>query len=66
MIDAAGLKGERVGGAMVSTKHAGFVINAGGASYEDVVALMREIRRRVYEREGVLLEPEVKLMGPGL
>ncbi len=66
MIDAAGLKGERVGGAMVSTKHAGFVINAGSASYEDVVALMREIRRRVYEREGVLLEPEVKLMGPGL
>lgn len=66
MIDAAGLKGERVGGAMVSTKHAGFVINAGGASYEDVVALMREIRRRVYEREGVLLEPEVKLIGPGL
>ena len=42
------------------------MINAGGASYEDVVALMREIRRRVYEREGVLLEPEVKLMGPGL
>lgn len=66
MIDAAGLKGLRVGGAMVSNKHAGFVVNAGGASYNDVVTLMREIRRRVYENEGVLLEPEVKLIGPGL
>ncbi len=66
LIDAAGLKGFSVGGAMVSTKHAGFVINAGGATYSDVVELMREVRRRVYETSGVLLEPEVKLIGPGL
>ena len=66
MIDAAGLKGFSVGGAMVSTKHAGFVVNAGGATYSDVVELMREVRRRVYEATGVTLEPEVKLIGPGL
>ena len=66
MIDAAGLKGFSIGGAMVSPKHAGFVVNTGGATYGDVVALMREIRRRVYEREGVWLEPEVKLIGEGL
>lgn len=63
MIDAAGLKGFSVGGAMVSTKHAGFVINAGGATFDDVLSLMREIRRRVFEREGVWLEPEVKIIG---
>lgn len=66
LIDEAGLKGLRVGGAMVSTKHAGFVVNAGGATYSDVIELMREVRRRVYEFSGVLLEPEVKIIGPGL
>ncbi len=64
MIDAAGLKGFSVGGAMVSEKHAGFIVNAGGATCADVLALMREVRRRVYEREGVLLEPEIKLAPP--
>lgn len=66
LIDEAGLKGLSVGGAMVSTKHAGFVVNAGGATYSDVIELMREVRRRVYEFSGVLLEPEVKIIGPGL
>lgn len=66
LIDEAGLKGLRVGGAMVSTKHAGFVVNAGGATYSDVIELMREVRRRVCEFSGVLLEPEVKIIGPGL
>ena len=66
LIDQAGLKGLSVGGAMVSTKHAGFVVNAGGATYSDVIELMREVRRRVYEFSGVLLEPEVKIIGPGL
>ena len=65
MIDAAGLKGLAVGGAMVSPKHAGFIVNTGGATCRDVVELMREVRRRVFEREGVLLEPEVKLVGQG-
>lgn len=66
LIDEAGLKGLRVGGAMVSAKHAGFVVNAGGATYTDVIELMREVRRRVCEFSGVLLEPEVKIIGPGL
>lgn len=66
LIDQAGLKGLSVGGAMVSTKHAGFVVNAGGATYSDVIELMREVRRRVYEFSGVLLEAEVKIIGPGL
>ena len=66
LIDEAGLKGLRVGGAMVSAKHAGFVVNAGGATYSDVIELMREVRRRVCEFSGVLLEPEVKIIGPGL
>lgn len=66
LIDEAGLKGLRVGGAMVSTKHAGFVVNAGGATYSDVIELMREVRRRVCEFSGILLEPEVKIIGPGL
>ena len=66
LIDQAGLKGLSVGGAMVSTKHAGFVVNAGGATYSNVIELMREVRRRVYEFSGVLLEPEVKIIGPGL
>lgn len=66
LIDQAGLKGLSVGGAMVSTKHAGFVVNAGGATYSDVIELMREVRRRVCEFSGVLLEPEVKIIGPGL
>ena len=64
MIDAAGLKGFAVGGAMVSTKHAGFIVNAGGATYDDVRELIEEVRRRVLSREGVLLEPEIKIIAP--
>ena len=64
MIDAAGLKGLAVGGAMVSTKHAGFVVNNGGATYSDVVALIAEIQKRVFESTGVRLEPEVKIIEP--
>ena len=64
MIDRCGLKGISVGGAMVSTKHAGFVVNTGGATYADVTALIREIQKRVFEAEGVMLEPEVKIIEP--
>ena len=64
MIDRCGLKGLSVGGAMVSTKHAGFVVNTGGATYADVTALIREIQKRVFEAEGVMLEPEVKIIEP--
>lgn len=62
LIDQCGLKGLTVGGAQVSEKHAGFVINRGGASCADVVELIAEIRRRVLDRTGVQLEPEVKII----
>ncbi|MBQ3103612.1 MAG: UDP-N-acetylmuramate dehydrogenase [Oscillospiraceae bacterium] len=60
LIDQAGLKGFRVGGAEVSEKHAGFVINRGGATCSDVLALMDHVRSVIYEKNGVELEPEVK------
>ena len=63
LIEAAGGKGARVGGAMVSPKHAGIFINVGGATATDVAALVRQIRRRVYEEFHILLEPEVKPVG---
>ena len=66
LIDEAGLKGYRVGGAMVSEKHAGFVINAGGATAEDVLAVMRHIRSEVYKNSGTMLEPEVRLINCSL
>ena len=62
LIEQAGLKGFSVGGARVSEKHAGFVINRGGATCADVRALIGEVQRRVQERAGVLLEPEVKFV----
>ncbi len=62
LIDQAGLKGERVGGAQVSPKHAGFVVNAGGATARDVRELIAIVQRRVYETSGVRLEPEVRIL----
>lgn len=62
LIEQCGLKGLRVGGAQVSEKHAGFIVNTGGASCADVLALIEQVRRTVYERTGVTLEPEVKLV----
>lgn len=62
MIDQAGCKGLRVGGAGVSEKHAGFVVNLGGATAKDVRELMTQVQRRVYDRFGVELEPEVRLL----
>lgn len=63
LIEAAGLKGYRVGGAQVSTMHAGFVVNAGGATARDVQALMDDVRRIVFEQSGVALEAEVRVIG---
>ncbi len=63
LIDQCGLKGMTVGGAQVSEKHAGFVINKGGATCSDVLALMDQVRQRVFDATGVVLEPEVKLLG---
>ena len=61
LIDRCGLKGRRVGGAQVSEKHAGFVVNTGDATAADVLALIAEVQRRVHETTGVQLEPEVRL-----
>lgn len=61
LIDAAGLKGTGVGQAAVSEKHAGFVVNLGGATAADVVATMELVQKRVLEHSGVLLEPEVRI-----
>jgi UDP-N-acetylenolpyruvoylglucosamine reductase len=63
LLEAAGCRGLRIGGARFSDKHANFVENAGGATTADILALMAEGRRRVHERFGVLLEPEVQVLG---
>jgi UDP-N-acetylmuramate dehydrogenase len=63
LIEAVDGKGARIGGAMVPLKHAGIFINAGGATAADVTALIRDIRRRVFERFGILLETEVRPVG---
>jgi UDP-N-acetylmuramate dehydrogenase len=63
LIDAAGLKGMRIGGAQISPKHANFIVNLGGASADDVLALMAEMRKRVFERFGIELEPEIRVIG---
>ena len=66
LIDQAGLKGTRVGGAAVSEKHAGFVVNLGGATAEDVKRLIALIQERVYRSSGILLEPEIRILGGAL
>ena len=63
LIEQAGLKGLTVGGAQVSMKHAGFVVNAGGATAQDVLKLIKEVQRLVYEHSGIMLEPEVRIVG---
>lgn len=63
LLDRAGCKGMRVGGAEISTVHANFIVNTGGATAADVLALMDQCRRAVHDRFGVALEPEVKLLG---
>lgn len=62
LIEQSGLKGYKVGGAEVSEKHSGFVINTGGATCEDVLAVMRHVREKVYADSGIMLEPEVRLI----
>ena len=63
LIEDAGCKGLTVGGARVSEKHAGFVINIGDATAKDVLDLIHEVQRRVLEQSGVMLEPEIKMTG---
>lgn len=63
LIEQAGLKGLRVGGASVSTKHAGFIVNDRNAVCADVLALIAEVQEKVYAHSGVRLEPEVRIIG---
>ncbi|MEE8826210.1 MAG: UDP-N-acetylmuramate dehydrogenase [Eubacteriales bacterium] len=63
LIMDAGLRGYRVGGAQVSEKHCGFVVNRGGATAADVLQLIRDVQARVYAQSGVRLEPEVRFLG---
>lgn len=63
LIDQCGLKGLTVGGAQVSEKHAGFIINKGGATCADILALIEQVKTRVHDQTGVELELEVKTLG---
>jgi len=63
LIDAAGLRGARVGGAQVAERHANFIVNCGGATARDVLTLIGRVREEVLRRSGVSLEPEVRIVG---
>jgi len=61
LIDQAGLKGYQVGGAAISTKHAGFAVNMGGATAADVKKLLQQVSDKVFEQSGIRIEPEVRI-----
>ncbi|MDO4743434.1 MAG: UDP-N-acetylmuramate dehydrogenase [bacterium] len=63
LIEECGLKGHCIGGACVSEKHAGFIVNTGGATCEDVLSLVKHIQNTVYSKKGVWLENEIKFIG---
>lgn len=63
LIEQAGLKGKRIGAAEVSEKHAGFVINRGGATAAEIMELIEYVKDTVYKSSGVILEPEVRIIG---
>jgi UDP-N-acetylmuramate dehydrogenase len=63
LIEASGLKGKVIGGAQISTKHANFIINIGGATAEDIETLIMDVRKTIEREHGVLLFPEVKIIG---
>jgi UDP-N-acetylmuramate dehydrogenase len=63
LIEEAGLKGSRAGGAQISEQHANFIVNLGGATARDVYALVERAQRVVWERSGVWLRPEIELFG---
>ena len=63
LIDETGLKGYRVGGASVSTRHAGFLVNDQEGTAADYLTLIEEVRRMVHDKTGVWLEPEVRIVG---
>jgi UDP-N-acetylmuramate dehydrogenase len=63
LLEAAGMKGHRIGGAAFSDRHANFIVNLGGARAADVQTLVELARAKVKEHSGVLLEPEVRMVG---
>jgi UDP-N-acetylmuramate dehydrogenase len=63
LIEQAGLKGKKIGGAMISPKHANYIVNTGGAQAEDILRLMEMAKEKVREATGVELEPEIKVVG---
>ena len=67
-MEDAGLKGTKVGGALISEVHANFIVNTGGATAADIIGLMKQAKSRVQEVHGIDLEPEVQFLGvvPGV
>ncbi|HAA24525.1 MAG TPA: UDP-N-acetylenolpyruvoylglucosamine reductase [Ruminiclostridium sp.] len=63
LIEDAGLKGYRIGGAKISEKHCGFIVNTGNATANDVIKLIEYVKERVFQHSGVMLEHEVKILG---
>lgn len=63
LIEQAGLKGTRIGGALISRKHANFIVNTGGAKAKDILALMDLARKKVRQKTGIELEPEIRVVG---
>jgi UDP-N-acetylmuramate dehydrogenase len=63
IIDEAGLKGARIGGAQVSEKHGNFIVNLGSATAKDICSLIEHVQEKVLEAKGIALEPEVKIIG---
>ncbi len=63
LVDEAGLKGKKIGGAQVSELHTNFIINAGGATSSDILGLIDYVKQSVLARTGILLEPEIKMLG---
>ncbi|HPJ66917.1 MAG TPA: UDP-N-acetylmuramate dehydrogenase [Desulfobacteraceae bacterium] len=63
LIENAGLKGKRIGGAMISDKHANFIVNAGGAKAKDILDLLHLAQKSVKEKTGIELEPEIEIIG---
>jgi UDP-N-acetylmuramate dehydrogenase len=66
LIEAAGLKGHRIGGAEVSTKHANFIINRGGATAAEIEQLITHVQRKVADVHGIELIHEVRIVGEAL
>ncbi len=63
LIDECGLKGYKIGGAQISTKHAGFIVNAGGATSKDIIKLIEYVQDKIYKKYNVKIEPEIQIIG---